>query len=216
MPRSPEQYKEIREERRKHMVETALALFAEKGYQGTSISQIAKEAKVSKGLLYNYFSGKEDLLKAIIVEISADVMQRIPAPSGSEVSEADAVQFIDTLVESLVENPHKWRLFYQLAMHPDVMQKLLDAHIIEQVAEDQQVLLNYFMRYDFDQPQVDMLLFSSIMKGFGMQYVFAPELFDAALLEAFKEKFKNMFRRPLRTGSIPDLKLDLQTRYILT
>ena len=46
----------------------ALKLFAEKGYHATSISQIAVKAKVSKGLMYNYFSSKEDLLDEIIEE----------------------------------------------------------------------------------------------------------------------------------------------------
>ncbi|MDV7394640.1 helix-turn-helix domain-containing protein, partial [Arthrospira platensis SPKY1] len=47
-------------------MEKALELFAEKGFASTSISQIAKEAGISKGLMYNYFESKEQLLHEII------------------------------------------------------------------------------------------------------------------------------------------------------
>ena len=47
-------------------MDAALELFVTYGYQGTTISQIAKKASVSKGLLYNYFKSKEELLHEII------------------------------------------------------------------------------------------------------------------------------------------------------
>ncbi|HET6559885.1 MAG TPA: TetR/AcrR family transcriptional regulator, partial [Prolixibacteraceae bacterium] len=66
MPRTTVQFEAIREEKRKLILETALELFAENGYHGTSISHITKKAGISKGLLYNYFVSKEDVLKNII------------------------------------------------------------------------------------------------------------------------------------------------------
>jgi len=46
-------------------LDTAEKLFAIKGYHNTSIGEIAAEAGFSKGALYNYFSGKEELLLGI-------------------------------------------------------------------------------------------------------------------------------------------------------
>lgn len=43
------------------ILQAALALFAEKGFHTTSVSQIAEAAGVSKGLTYNYFESKEKL-----------------------------------------------------------------------------------------------------------------------------------------------------------
>ena len=62
-PRKKEDNESIREERRKSILEVALSLFANKGYESTSISQLAKEAGISKGLIYTYFESKEALLK---------------------------------------------------------------------------------------------------------------------------------------------------------
>lgn len=54
------------QERRTQLIETALALFAEKGMENTSIKDIAEAAGVAQGLLYHYFRSKDDLLWAIV------------------------------------------------------------------------------------------------------------------------------------------------------
>jgi len=66
VPRTTEQFEEIRETRKQQIMEVAMKLFADKGFESASISSIAKEAKISKGLLYNYFDSKEDLLIQIV------------------------------------------------------------------------------------------------------------------------------------------------------
>ncbi len=44
------------------LLRAALKVFATNGYHGSSVSDIAKEAKVSKALFYHYFDSKNDLL----------------------------------------------------------------------------------------------------------------------------------------------------------
>lgn len=50
------------EERRGQVLRAAVKLFSEKGYYTTTIQQIAKEAGVSIGLIYQYFGDKDDVL----------------------------------------------------------------------------------------------------------------------------------------------------------
>lgn len=52
--------------KKEKIIHAALNLFAKHGYTETSISKIAKEAGVSKGLTYNHFKNKEDLLKSVV------------------------------------------------------------------------------------------------------------------------------------------------------
>jgi AcrR family transcriptional regulator len=47
----------------------ALELISEQGFHGTPMSQIAKKADVSIGIIYHYFSGKEDLINALYLDI---------------------------------------------------------------------------------------------------------------------------------------------------
>lgn len=59
-----------RRDRRDDILQASLHLFAERGFHGTSIRDIAREADLTEGLIYHYFSSKRDLFRAIIEEYS--------------------------------------------------------------------------------------------------------------------------------------------------
>lgn len=48
------------------LIETATRLFAQQGYRGTGIDQIASEAQVTKKTMYRYFASKDDLIMAVL------------------------------------------------------------------------------------------------------------------------------------------------------
>jgi AcrR family transcriptional regulator len=54
------------EQRRLQIMEVALNVFADKGFKGTSIKDIAAAAGISQGLMYHYFPSKEALLRATV------------------------------------------------------------------------------------------------------------------------------------------------------
>ncbi len=58
--------KEQKEERRKAILMTALALFVERGYYDTKIADIAAAVPMSTGLLFHYFASKEELLLELV------------------------------------------------------------------------------------------------------------------------------------------------------
>ncbi|WP_243146645.1 helix-turn-helix domain-containing protein [Scytonema sp. UIC 10036] len=66
MPRTPAEKARIRRATTEQILKAAMSLFCEKGDRSTSIEDVAKQAQISKGLLYHYFKGKEDLLSAIV------------------------------------------------------------------------------------------------------------------------------------------------------
>jgi AcrR family transcriptional regulator len=57
---------------RDRLYATAMRLIAQRGYEATTLRDIAKEAKVSVGLLYRYFPGKQAVIIALYDELSAD------------------------------------------------------------------------------------------------------------------------------------------------
>ena len=64
-------------ERRAQLIEIGRVVFAKRGYEGTSMEEIADRAKVSKPIVYEHFGGKEGLY-AVIVDREMDyVMRRI-------------------------------------------------------------------------------------------------------------------------------------------
>lgn len=68
MPRNKDQSEQMREESRQKILATAQRLFAERGYDGCSVSEIAQEAGMSQGNIYWYFQSKSELLAAVLAE----------------------------------------------------------------------------------------------------------------------------------------------------
>jgi AcrR family transcriptional regulator len=58
---------------RDQLIEVATRLFAEHGYEGTSIEAVLSAAGVSRGALYHHFAGKEALFEAVVSAVSEQV-----------------------------------------------------------------------------------------------------------------------------------------------
>lgn len=67
-------------QRREQLIEIGRALFAERGYEGTSIEEIAQRAQVSKPVVYEHFGGKEGLY-AVVVDREMTVLMSMVTES---------------------------------------------------------------------------------------------------------------------------------------
>lgn len=56
---------EVAADRRKQILEAAVAVFAERGFHKTRVSDIARKAGVAYGLIYHYFDSKDDVLNSV-------------------------------------------------------------------------------------------------------------------------------------------------------
>lgn len=65
-----------REAKRKAILEAAVRVFAEKGYFGARMRDVAAAAQVADGTLYLYFDSKEDLLTAVLEEHAQAFVER--------------------------------------------------------------------------------------------------------------------------------------------
>ena len=62
------------EDKRTKILEATLRLISEKGFHGTPISKVAKEAGVSTGIIYHYFKDKHELLNFWILSLSPSII----------------------------------------------------------------------------------------------------------------------------------------------
>jgi AcrR family transcriptional regulator len=123
-PRTPEQFAKMREKSRKQLIEKALEIFAENGYYNTSIEKIAKSAGVSKGLIYNYFKSKDELLESIFMEGFKffDDMTQI---NQNEVTPHQKLEILlNNFIASMQENLSFWKLYQNIVSQPHVSPKL--------------------------------------------------------------------------------------------
>ena len=68
-----------KEETRSNIIDCSISLFKSKGFQQTSMEEIAEKSDVSKGTLYNYFPDKESILVGYFQSTIADYGQDIKA-----------------------------------------------------------------------------------------------------------------------------------------
>jgi len=196
-PRTPKQYEEIREEKKTLIMDVALKYFAKEGYHNTTISHIAKHARISKGLMYNYFTSKEELLSEIINRSTGEIATYFDPDKDGYLTEEEFVLFIRKLFFILKDKLSFWRLFYQFLMQKDVRERVLNSHIANKDSDQSiesggnstflnsmiRILNDYFARkkgrmpagYD---PVTDMNMFLYTIEGFGMTIIFQDEIDD--------------------------------------
>ena len=68
---------EYSESTRHALVDSAVDLFTKRGYAATSLDEVAKRARVTKGALYHHFSGKQALFEAAFDAVETTVMSRL-------------------------------------------------------------------------------------------------------------------------------------------
>ena len=68
--------------RRRRLYETAIGLIAERGFEATTLRDVAKRAGVSPGLLYRYFPSKRAVVLALYEELSAEYAAKAALPAG--------------------------------------------------------------------------------------------------------------------------------------
>jgi AcrR family transcriptional regulator len=85
-------------DRRRQILEAAVKVFAAKGFHAARVADVAKEAGVAYGLVYHYFSSKEELLEAIFRDTWTDMLARVQEVEASGVSAEEAVRQVTALL----------------------------------------------------------------------------------------------------------------------
>ena len=83
---------------REHLIATAARLIEQRGSAGLAVRDIAREAQVADGALYNYFEDKEDLLAQALLAHVGTVMSEAPRlvpPAGTGTVAENLAAFID-------------------------------------------------------------------------------------------------------------------------
>ena len=191
MPRTPEQYEEIRNEKKKVILDAAMKLFACKGYASTSISSIADEANISKGLMYNYFKSKEELLKTILQNFINEIAEMMDSNHDNRLSKEEAFQFLDNYFELLMTRTEEAKLFAQLTVQPEVLQFFSENTM--PMTKQGELLVSCFSEIQKENIDMRILDFTAIIKGITILYVFEPEKYPDERMLQYKEHLKNKF-----------------------
>jgi AcrR family transcriptional regulator len=90
-----------RDRRKAEIVRTATALLSEHGYQGMNLEDVAERTDIAKATLYHYFSGKDELVAAVIEGLTIDVNRRLEQEL-DRVRDRSQLEQIRTLIREQV------------------------------------------------------------------------------------------------------------------
>ncbi|AIY72985.1 TPA: TetR/AcrR family transcriptional regulator [Bacillus tropicus] len=104
-PLNRQKLDQIRDERREGIKQAALKVFARRGYTGTKMSLIAKEASISEGLIYRYFKSKKELFITLIQELIEEARREL-----EHVQHLPGTPFeqIKSLTENMLDENNKY------------------------------------------------------------------------------------------------------------
>ncbi|MDR0414139.1 MAG: TetR/AcrR family transcriptional regulator [Prevotellaceae bacterium] len=192
MPRTKEQYEQIRSEKRKIIKQVALKLFATKGYATTSINDIAQTAGISKGLMYNYFKSKEEVLQTIWDELTEEFVTMIDPNHDGEITPEESKNFIDKTFELLINRREEMKLYFQCSFQPDVI-KFLEHKYLHRVAAQQKFIIGHFAgKLPVADKQHAYFSVHVFLKGLGMVITYAEHLYADEFLMNYKEFLKKI------------------------
>jgi len=188
-PRTVDQWNEIRREKRQIILVTALELFANKGYHETTISLIAKEAEISKGLIYNYFESKESLLYEIIANGMNELVKDLEINPEKGLTREELIRYIDITFKKIKENTRFYQLFFSLILQPQVF-GIFQEKFMKQILPLLELLVHYYREKGEKYPRAKAHLFGATLDGIGMDYIADPVHFP---LEEIRGLFTEMF-----------------------
>lgn len=117
-------------DRRDSIIEAAEKLFAEKGYEATTMQQVAKEAGTSIGNMYFYFSNKEELMKSTLEELCNQIWEQTPDYGSLNLSEDKNRIIIEALDDYIRVHAFFSKVSFARSLHRMAQHALFREHML--------------------------------------------------------------------------------------
>ncbi len=182
-PRSKKIAERMREKTRNAILSASLELFAKRGYSATTTDEIAGKARISKGLIYNHFETKQDILFAIFDEQLDRILPQYLGGKDPRPAREKLMSLIGTWLDMIESEPLFARLSLQLNLD-DAFRKFVRSR---KAREYYMGFLLYmkrlFKELGSDKPELDTFLLMFLMDGIVANYTVAPDLFPIVAIK---------------------------------
>jgi len=175
-PRTKEQFETIREEKKTLILATALELFATEGYHNSTISKISQKAGISKGLLYNYYSGKEKLLESVLKDGFSRMVEMMIPDDGLLDTKEQFIELLDKIFASVQADKRYWKLYYTLLFQPGFEDLFKNIYKEAMEAYDK-IVCEYYKVKNIKNPEIMAHTLGAVIDGISFSYIMAPEYF---------------------------------------
>ncbi len=149
------------------IIDIAIRTFAERGYKGVSMREIADELGITKAALYYHFPGKEEIFNACINHSVERILEGMETIANSDESVWEKIRaLIHGMCNFSDVNPHLFMLFKK------IMNKEIDASFGVEILQD------FFMR----QKEALQKIFDDGIRNKELRDDISPNLLSAAMM----------------------------------
>jgi AcrR family transcriptional regulator len=164
------------------ILEIAVNLFAEQGFEKTSVAQICENASVSKGLVYHHFKSKNEILIAIYEQSTQDMISL-----SSDDSEKKPKEKLQEIINAIFLQLENNKLFFKLnlnIMFQPSTKKILEKQINQRATQLFTTVKDIFNEIDVDDSEILSYVFIAEIDGIALNYLSSFEHYPL-------EKMKN-------------------------
>ncbi len=183
-PRSKLQNEEIRFRSKRKILDAAFKLIVKNGYESTSIAQIAKEANISKGLVYNYFESKEEILKSLVLSAFTESDQIV----NEKMEEHHAGETLKGLIQwffnELRTRSEFWKLITELAFKIEKYPFVLEI-VKKKLEEYIELLSNLLAKTGTGNPAEEARSLAAVFDGMGFHYLIMKDEYPLDVMEKY-------------------------------
>jgi AcrR family transcriptional regulator len=109
------------EVRRERLLEAATEVFAERGYEGARVEQIADAAEVSPGLLYRHFEGKRELYEELLLLANRQLLEHLAQAAAPNLpTDQRVLRGLDAFFSFVEGHRNLWRLIMKDVVEPEI------------------------------------------------------------------------------------------------
>lgn len=148
-------------DKQQRIIESSLKIFSKKGYGSTTTAEIAKDAKVSVGTLFNYYSNKQELVNELYLYANRDYCGYTKNLKEKKDFEKGMVELWDRCIDYALNNQNTFRFLVIFRNSPEITQQT-----IKQIDDETKFFENVYNKFR-KRNEVKMYydLFSYIMFG---------------------------------------------------
>lgn len=108
LPEPPDPTRRARAEKREKILDAAIAVFARRGYHGSRISDIAREAGIAYGLVYHYFKNKEEILGQVFERRWGVFLEALEGIAADQTPAAEKLSSVAALILNAYRVRPEW------------------------------------------------------------------------------------------------------------
>ncbi|WP_245975323.1 TetR/AcrR family transcriptional regulator [Oceanobacillus chungangensis] len=161
-------------EKQKAILDAATDLFAEKGFAGTSTSEIAKKADVAEGTIFKHFKSKKGLLLSVIspmIKVIAPMVKKdLNKVFDKDFEEVEDLirEFIDNRTQFVVKNMTMFRVLIQeIPFHPELKEQFIEHISKDVVVRVREIIAHYQEKGQIGEMPIDSVIRIIVSTVFG-------------------------------------------------